>query len=77
MKQWVIIDDCMSSKSAQFEQPINAKDAQEAEHIARMEWAALTKEDQQKRDAYYVGYAEIDEDGCVVLDTMTDVVAVK
>jgi len=77
MKKWIIVDDCTSSKSQQFEEIIEASDINEAEQIARREWDRLTAHDQNKRDAYYVGYAEIDDDGCVDFNSMTDIVEIK
>lgn len=77
MKKWIIIDDCTGSKSAQFEEIIDARDINEAEQIARRQWDSLTAYDQQKRDAYYVGRAEIDEEGTVDFDSMRDIVTIK
>lgn len=77
MKRWIIIDDCTSRAAAQWETIIDAHNAQEAEAIARRQWDDLTDHDRRCRDAYYVGYAEIDHAGCVDMDTMTDIIDIK
>ena len=81
MKKWVIIDDAVSARGSMFETITDAKTAEEAEAMARDEWARLTKLEQQKRDGFFVGLCditpEIESGEAYYTDTMTDIITIK
>jgi len=81
MKKWVVIDDCMSSKSSTYEEILDATTAEEAEAEARFKWDRMTEYDKKLRDAYYVGLCditpEIEEGEVYYTDTMTDIINIK
>ena len=77
MKAWIIVDDRINSRSAIFEEIIKANSQQQAIDIAKRTWAALSADDKKKCDAYYVGFADVDEEGCIDYDTMTDIYTIK
>ena len=66
MKRWFL-----------FETALDAKDQAEAIQIARREWDHLTDSEKKRRDDFFVGYAEEDEDGDADWDTMTDIYSFK
>jgi len=70
MKKWYVVDDCMSTKGEIFTTP--AESLQQAREKAAAEWAHLSEHDRKLRDAFYIGFADTDDDGCVDFDTMTD-----
>lgn len=76
-KHWYLIDDCTRAKGQIFETRINVSDASHAAAIAEIEWKALSPHDQALRDAFYIGFAALDDDGCIDYDSMTDIVSIK
>lgn len=76
VKSWYIVDDCTKSKGQIFTEKVKGN-REAAIARARAEWEELSKHDQGLREAFYVGYAAEDEDGCMILDSMTDIVEVK
>lgn len=74
MKKWVIIDE---KNGDMFEEILEAKTKEEAVAAARREYDRLSSYDKKQRTAFYVGFAEIDEDEIIDFDTMTDIVEVK
>lgn len=76
MKSWVIVDDCTSSKSEIFESVCKAQTKEGAYNEAVHMWDELSDFDKNKRDSFFVGYADID-DGVVNWDSMTDVFTIK
>lgn len=77
MKQWIIVDDRTNSRSAIFEEIIKANSQQQAIDIAKRTWDALADADKKKCDAYYVGFVNIDDDGCIDYNTMIDMYTIK
>jgi hypothetical protein len=77
MKRWFLIDNATKSHAQIFETALDAKDQAEAIQIARREWDHLTDSEKKRRDDFFVGYAEEDEDGDVDWDTMTDIYSFK
>ena len=75
--KWYIIDDATTDRGQVFPVEITADTQEEAILMARCRFKTLSKRDQSKRDAYYVGRAELDEDGCIDYDTMVDVYDIK
>ena len=77
MKRWFLIDNATKSHAQIFETALDAKDQAEAIQIARREWDHLTDSEKKRRDDFFVGYAEEDEDGDADWDTMTDIYSFK
>lgn len=77
MKRWFMIDNATKSHAQIFETALDAKDQAEAIQIARREWDHLTDSEKKRRDDFFVGYAEEDEDGDADWDTMTDIYSFK
>lgn len=73
MKRWVIVDYADGDMFEELLPPMNKKEAIEA---AVDQWEALSAYDRKRRYEFYVGCAEVDEDGIVDFDTMTDTVDV-
>ena len=71
MKKWIIVDDCLTAKGEIFAHPVDSLEQAYAEACA--EWKHLGRHDQGIRDGFYIGFAEIDEDGNVDFDSMTDI----
>ena len=77
MKKWYLIDDCLHSARQVFETALDCNSQEEAFDIAVREWEALSAHDQRARDDFYIGFADVDGDGCVDYDTMTDIISIK
>ena len=77
MKRWFLIDNATKSHAQIFETALDAKDQAEAIRLARYEWDHLTDSEKKRRDDFFVGYAEEDEDGDADWDTMTDIYSFK
>lgn len=77
MKKWYLIDDCLHSARQVFETALDCASKEEAFDLAVREWEALSAHDQRARDDFYIGFADVDEDGCVDYDTMTDIISIK
>lgn len=75
MKKWYVVDDCISSKGETFTHP--AESREQALEKALAEWDHLSEHDKEIRDAFYIGYADSDDDGCVDFETMTDITDIK
>lgn len=67
MSNWFIIDE---REDAFFEDAIPAKSEEEAIEIGRRAWNKLTKHDQDRREDFYVCFADTYEDGSVNYDTI-------
>ena len=76
-KRWYLIDDATHSRGQIFEDQMNAKTREEAEVELKRAWDRLTPAEQKHRDAFYAGYAALDEDGCVDYDIKTDIITIK
>lgn len=72
MKHWFLIDDCMSTRSFSDTEHLQAASLEDALLEAQRRWDSLSPHDQRQRDAYYVCRAELDEDGCIDYDSVTD-----
>lgn len=77
MKNWYYIEDCTSRRSAVFTQQLRAETATEAFIEAVDTWKGLTRNDRNDRDDAYIGYADMDENGCVDYDTMTNIYYIR
>lgn len=77
MKQWVIIDDETKSKSAIYETKLNTSDKEEALQLAKHEWTHKTRAEMEKCDSFYIAFTDIDEDGCIDYNSMTNTIVVK
>lgn len=77
MKHWFWIEDCTSARSEVYDEILPVESKEEALNLASAKWEALTESDRRKRDEAFIGYAEVDEDGCVDYNTMTDIVYLK
>lgn len=77
MARWYMIDDATTDRGQVFEIPLSADTQEEAVEAARNRFGALSRRDRDHRDACYVGRAELDADGCVDYDTMTDIYTIK
>lgn len=77
MKKWYLIDDCLASKGQVFESVLDCNTQKKAFDLAVREWEALSVHDQQDRDDFYIGFADIDDNGCVDYNSMTDIISIK
>lgn len=77
MKKWYLIDDCLHGARQVFETALDCDSQEEAFDLATREWEALSAHDQRARDDFYIGFADVDEDGCVDYNTMTDIISIK
>lgn len=77
MKKWYLIDDCLASKGQVFESVLDCNTQKKAFDLAVREWESLSAHDQQDRDDFYIGFADVDEDGCVDYETMTSIISIK
>lgn len=71
MKKWIIVDNCLSSKGEIYTERAESREQAFTEAVAA--WKHLGRHDQGIRDGFYIGFAEIDEDGNVDFDSMTDI----
>ena len=76
LKAWYLIDDCTEAKAQIFEKELS-NDKEMAIRMATDEWNKLSSHDQKIRGAFYIGYAALDDNGCVDYDTMTEIVNIK
>ena len=74
MKKWVIVDDCLSTKGVIYTEYAECRE--QALENAKAEWNHLGKHDQGIRDAFYIGFAEVDDDGNVDFDSITETIDV-
>lgn len=72
MKKWYLIDDCTTKKGAVFTEELGADTREEARATIYETWNALTTHDQSLRDSYTAVYADLDEDGGVDYESITD-----
>ena len=77
MKRWYIIRESVHAAGQVFETPIDAADQADAIETARAKFSMLSKHDQDACEDFYVGFAALDEDGCIDYDSMTDVYSIK
>ena len=77
MKKWYLIDDCLASKGQVFETALDCDSQEKAFDLATREWEALSAHDQRARDDFYIGFADVDDDGCADYNTMTNVISIK
>ena len=77
MKQWVLIDDETTSKGEVYETKLNTTSDKEAHQLAKNEWTQKTRAEMEKCDSFYIAFADIDEDGCIDYNSMTNTVIVK
>lgn len=75
--KWYLIDDAIHARCQIFEHELKAQTKEEAIAEAKAEWNCLTTREQKDRDEFYIGYADVDEDGCVDYDSMTDIYSIK
>lgn len=76
-KHWFWIEDCTSTRSEVYDEILLVESKEEALNLASAKWEALTESDRRKRDAAFIGYAGVYEDGYVDFATMTDIVYLK
>lgn len=74
MKSWYLIDDCTTKKAHMYDEKLPATTQDRAVELACHTWNALSDHDKKLRDAFYIGLADVDEDGCVDFSSMTDIV---
>lgn len=72
MKKWFLIDDCTTASATIDEAQLAANTKDEAIAEARIKWEKLSDHDRNRRDAYYICLAVMNEDGAIDLDTATD-----
>lgn len=77
MKKWYLIDDCLHGARQVFETALDCDAQEEAFDLATREWEALSAHDQRSRDDFYIGFADVDDNGCVDYNTMTDIISIK
>lgn len=60
MKRWVIVDDCGVDI---FTEVLSAETREQAIKQAELEWSRLSAFDKERRYAFFIGVADVDEDG--------------
>lgn len=60
MKKWIVVDSCISKGSVEFHTPCDTKE--EALALARREWNHLTDYGRKRRDAFFVGLYDWEQD---------------
>lgn len=63
MKKWFIVDDCTTKNGRIDTEKLETMDKNEAIELAQAAYTRLTTHDKRLRDAFYVAFAEEDEDG--------------
>lgn len=75
MKRWVIFDDCNTEI---FETVLDTDDINEATNEAKFEWfERMTPSDRKRRLDFYIGLADVDEDGIVDYDSVSETVCIS
>ena len=77
MSAWYIVDDLTSQRSILETNRCQSQTQDEAILEAKRIWNALSAHDQNERDAFYVCYADENEDGEMDWETTRDVFVVK
>lgn len=77
MKKWYIIDDATTARGQIFDNCTNTDDMDEALQLAQKEWNQLTKDEQEKRDDFYIALGAKDEDDCLDWNSVTKCVSFK
>ena len=61
MTKWYVIDDMTSKAAVMYPTACDSKE--EALKKAEIDWNSLTDHDKARRDSFFVGLCEVDEDG--------------
>jgi len=77
MKNWYFVQDCTNSRSEIYDEILPAKSKEDAFECASAKWEAISETDRRKTDEAFIGFADVDEFGCVDYNTMTDIVYLK
>lgn len=67
-KIYWLYDNAISTKSAVYDERLQASTAAEAIEEARRSWDSLTEREQRNRDEFMVLLAPENEDGCIDLE---------
>lgn len=77
MKKWYIIDDATTARGQIFDHYTNTDDMDKALQLAQKEWNQLTKDEQEKRDDFYIALGAKDEDDCLDWNSVTKCISFK
>ena len=71
---WYLVDERTITGTDIFEEKLNATNKMEAIREATREWYRMAPADRKRRTDFYIGQAEVDEDGNIIYESMQDYV---
>ena len=69
---WYLVDERTITGTDIFEEKLNATNKMEAIREATREWYHMAPADRKRRTDFYIGQAEVDEDGNIIYESMRD-----
>lgn len=71
---WYLVDERTAGMVDIFEEKLNVATREEAIREATREWYRMAPADRKRRTDFYIGQAEVDEDGNIIYESMQDYV---
>ena len=71
---WYLVDERTAGMVDIFEDKLNVTTREEAIREATREWYRMAPADRKRRTDFYIGQAEVDEDGNIIYESMQDYV---
>ena len=69
---WYLVDERTITGTDIFEEKLNVTNKMEAIREATREWYHMAPADRKRRTDFYIGQAEVDEDGNIIYESMRD-----
>ena len=69
---WYLVDERTAGAVDIFEEKLNVTTREEAVREATREWYHVAPADRKRRTDFYIGQAEVDEDGNIIYESMRD-----